>query len=172
MDISGSILGIPFFAFWAGAVAAVGLGSFFARRWMTSRPNQGTDETPIITLDSQKEHHDRENSEFWEAPATKPDDRRNVPRREGNPTRVQMVGPDGRQRQHGLVLDRNSGGMRLAIERPLVSGSQLLLLAENAPQGTPWVKATVCWTKTDGKHHEVGVRFAEQVPWNILLLFG
>jgi hypothetical protein len=168
MDITGTYLGIPLLAVWAGVAVALGVGSVMARRWLY---RQNEDE-PIITLESKSEIRDRENSEFWEAPPSQAGDRRNVPRREGNPTRVQMVGPDGRQRQHGLVLDRNSGGLRLAVERPMTSGTQLLLLAENAPQGTPWVKATICWVKADGKHHEIGCRFAERVPWNILLLFG
>ena len=59
-----------------------------------------------------------------------------------------------------------------AIARAPDHGSEILLRAANAPDSTPWVRATICWVNKDGRPIEVGCRFIDRVPWNILLLFG
>jgi hypothetical protein len=80
--------------------------------------------------------------------------------------------PDGKNKQDACVIDRNTGGVRLAIPRAPDHGAEILLRAANAPNGTPWVRATVCWVSKDSKPNQIGCRFSDRVPWNILLLFG
>jgi hypothetical protein len=100
-------------------------------------------------------------------------DRRGAVRREGAPTRVIVSSPAFKAKlESGWVLDRSTGGLRLALNRAVPPGSGLQVRAENAPDTIPWVNVLVRSCKNTGEHYEVGCAFETTPPWNVLLLFG
>lgn len=99
--------------------------------------------------------------------------RRSSSRREGSPVRVILSSPAFRgQMEHGWVLDRSTGGLRIAISQPMPVGSVLQVRAENAPNTIPWVTVTVRSCRNERDRHEIGCAFDTTPPWNVLLLFG
>lgn len=100
-------------------------------------------------------------------------DRRNSQRREGQPVLVHIASPafHGTTRD-GWVLDRSTGGLRISIDAPVAPGTVAQLMAENAPDTTPWVTAIVRSCKPVDKKFELGCEFETTPPWNVLLLFG
>lgn len=100
-------------------------------------------------------------------------DRRNTLRREGQPVLVHISSPafQGATRD-GWVLDRSTGGLRLRTDAPVAKGTIVQMLAENAPDTTPWVTAIVRSCKPIEQHFELGCEFETTPPWNVLLLFG
>lgn len=100
-------------------------------------------------------------------------DRRGAIRREGTPTRIFASSPAFKQKiETGWVLDRSTGGLRLALGLPVPPGGGLQIRAENAPDTIPWVSVIVRSCKHTGDHYEVGCAFETTPPWNVLLLFG
>ena len=159
---------LPDHALWAGVGVSASIVLVVAWRWHRQRPNS----SPVIMLGDVKEGDVRESSEYWEELPAPAENRRAHLRRTGVPTAIQVMDAEGKKRQDACVFDRNSGGLRLALPRAAENGAEILLRATNAPGGTPWVRATVCWVNTDVKPHQIGCRFSDRVPWNILLLFG
>ena len=114
------------------------------------------------------------NTEDWDQPT---DDtyanRRSSSRRDGTPVRVTLSSPAFRgQMELGWVLDRSTGGLRIAVTQALAIGSVVQVRAENAPNTIPWVTLIIRSCRDEGAHHEVGCSFEETPPWNVLLLFG
>jgi hypothetical protein len=72
----------------------------------------------------------------------------------------------------GYVLDRSTGGLRLALTTAVASGMTLQVRADNAPDNTPWVTVLVRNCRNAGQHYELGCEFDKTPPWNVLLLFG
>ena len=100
-------------------------------------------------------------------------DRRNSLRREGQPVLVHLASPafHGATRD-GWILDRSTGGLRIRIDAPVAPGTALQVIAENAPDTTPWVTSIVRSCKPIDKQFELGCEFETTPPWNVLLLFG
>ena len=99
--------------------------------------------------------------------------RRGAHRREGAPVRVMLSAPALRNKAHsGYVLDRSTGGLRIASSVELSAGSPLQVRAEHAPETTPWVTVIVRNCRNAGQHYELGCEFDQTPPWNVLLLFG
>jgi len=110
----------------------------------------------------------------WEEPA---DDtyanRRSSSRRDGTPVRVVLSSPAFRgQMETGWVLDRSTGGLRIAVSQPIAVGATVQVRAENAPSTIPWVTVVIRSCRDTGKHQELGCAFETTPPWNVLLLFG
>jgi hypothetical protein len=100
-------------------------------------------------------------------------DRRTQVRREGKPVPIHITAPvfqDGTK--EGYVLDRSTGGLKLAIDTPVAPGTTMQILAMNAPDTTPWVTIIVRSCAPMGKRFDLGCEFETTPPWNILLLFG
>jgi hypothetical protein len=72
----------------------------------------------------------------------------------------------------GVVLDRSTGGLRIASEVEVRPGQPLNVIAEAAPPGTPWVAVTVRNCTKERNRFILGCEFATTPPWNVLLLFG
>ena len=72
----------------------------------------------------------------------------------------------------GVVLDRSTGGLRIASEVPVAPGCPLQLRAEEAPPDTPWVAVAVRACTPDQDRFVLGCEFETTPPWNVLLLFG
>lgn len=110
---------------------------------------------------------------LWEEHDRSRADRRNSIRREGAPVRVYVTSPVLRgQAQTGWVMDRSTGGLRLALRTALPPGSFIQVRTENAPDTVPWVTLVVRSCKDLGEHFELGCAFEQTPPWNVLLLFG
>jgi hypothetical protein len=100
-------------------------------------------------------------------------DRREAIRRDGKPVRVLVASQMFKdQVKNGYVLDRSTGGLRVALTAAVVPGSTLQVRAENAPDTTPWVTVIVRNCRSAGQHYELGCEFEKTPPWNVLLLFG
>lgn len=99
--------------------------------------------------------------------------RRGTHRREGAPVKVLLSSPAFRNKTNsGYVVDRSTGGLRIAISTELAPGSAVQVKAEHAPETTPWVTVIVRNCRHAGQHYELGCEFDQTPPWNVLLLFG
>jgi hypothetical protein len=99
--------------------------------------------------------------------------RRSAPRRDGTAVKVVISSPTFRgQLETGWVLDRSTGGLRIAVQDAIAVGATLQVRTENAPDTIPWVTVVVRSCRKDEKHHELGCSFETTPPWNVLLLFG
>ncbi len=118
------------------------------------------------------------------APATRPAgdweeheesfaNRRASVRRDGVPVQIVLTSPTLRSGQSdGYVLDRSTGGLRVAVTAAIPAGTVLQVRAGNAPDTVPWVTILVRSCRDAGPHYELGCEFERTPPWNILLLFG
>jgi hypothetical protein len=99
--------------------------------------------------------------------------RRSSTRREGQPVLVHLASPafHGATRD-GWILDRSTGGLRIQIDTAVTPGTAIQVIAENAPDTTPWVTAIVRSCTPAKNHFELGCEFETTPPWNVLLLFG
>jgi hypothetical protein len=94
-------------------------------------------------------------------------------RRAGNAIEVLISDAEvSQQPQHGLVLDRSLGGLRLLASESLTVGATITVRTLNAPPSVPWVEMEVrsCRQVSDG--WELGCKFVKTPPWGVLLLFG
>jgi len=113
----------------------------------------------------------------WESPlpSSRHDERRRSIRRTGLPTPILVVDPkDGKRARaaEAYVLDRSSGGLRLALEKPYGVGLTLLARPSNAPDDFQWVRVTVKNCREVGDYFEVGCQFESELELNRLLMFG
>jgi hypothetical protein len=109
----------------------------------------------------------------WLPPPKRPDERRRSTRRSGVPTPVQVCDPKKPKRVvDGYVLDRSSGGLRLALAKPFPAGAALQIRPANAPPENPWIVIIVRSCREIGDYFEVGGQFQEELPWHLLLMFG
>jgi hypothetical protein len=113
----------------------------------------------------------------WEAPhpLARHDERRRSIRRGGLPTPILVVDSKGAKRAkatEAYVLDRSSGGLRLALERAFPAGSTLLARPGNAPDGFEWVKLVVRNCREVGDYFELGCQFETDLELSRLLMFG
>lgn len=107
--------------------------------------------------------------DFGQSPA----DRRNSVRRDGAPVEVVVTSPAFKSgTNNGYVLDRSTGGMKLALAAGMAPGGALQVRARHAPDTTPWVTVIVRSCRPTGEYYEIGCEFEQTPPWNVLLLFG
>jgi hypothetical protein len=109
----------------------------------------------------------------WETSDESLGDRRSALRREGRPVKILATSPSFESEvEAGYVLDRSTGGMRIALATAMTPGSTMQVRARHAPRATPWVTVIVRNCRQAGQHYELGVEFDQTPPWNVLLLFG
>jgi len=112
-------------------------------------------------------------SDSWENQENSFADRRSSTRREGAPVRVYLTSPSLKGGQgDGYVVDRSTGGLRIALPMAVPGGTLLQVKAANAPENVPWVTVVVRSCRDAGQHFELGCEFDKTPPWNVLLLFG
>ena len=112
-------------------------------------------------------------SSSWVTELPSLSDRRTSLRREGTPVKILVTSPafeDGTNA--GYVLDRSTGGLKLALQAGMAPGSSMQIRASHAPETTPWVTVIVRNCTDTGEHYEMGCEFEKTPPWNVLLLFG
>lgn len=99
--------------------------------------------------------------------------RRNSLRRDGGVVEVVVQSPaftDGEAPAY--VVDRSTGGLRIALATGLTAGTALQVRAKHAPDTIPWVTVLVRSCRPNDEHFELGCEFEKTPPWNVLLLFG
>lgn len=100
-------------------------------------------------------------------------DRRSALRRDGPAVEVVVQSPAFKGGSAaGYVLDRSTGGLRLALATGMAAGTALQVRAKHAPDTTPWVTVLVRSCRANDDHFELGCEFEKTPPWNVLLLFG
>lgn len=112
-------------------------------------------------------------SSDWDIPKSSYSDRRGSTRREGSPVKVILSSPvfqDGVA--SGYVIDRSTGGLRIALRTGFAVGGTMMVRAIHAPDTIPWVTVIVRSCQVNGKYYELGCAFDKTPPWNVLLLFG
>jgi hypothetical protein len=114
-----------------------------------------------------------EKSTNWAPPEQAYGDRRGAVRREGQPVRVLLASPTFRNGvSDGYVLDRSTGGLKIAMQAAIAPGTSLQVRASNAPDTIGFVTVIVRSCRQNGEFYEVGCEFEKTPPWNVLLLFG
>jgi hypothetical protein len=109
----------------------------------------------------------------WAPPEQSYADRRGAVRREGGPIRVTLASAAFRNGMgDGVVLDRSTGGLRIALSAALAPGSSVQVRATHAPDTVGFVTVIVRSCRKNGDVFEVGCEFEKTPPWNVLLLFG
>lgn len=100
-------------------------------------------------------------------------DRRNSLRRDGPAVEVVVMSPAFKGGSApGYVIDRSTGGLRLALSTGMAAGATLQVKAKHAPDNTPFVTVLVRSCRPNDDHFELGCEFEKTPPWNVLLLFG
>ena len=109
----------------------------------------------------------------WEPPEQSYADRRGAVRRQGAVVRVVLASQTFRNGvADGYVLDRSTGGLKLASQTGMAPGSTLQVRAADAPDTVGFVTVIVRSCRKNADHYELGCEFEKTPPWNILLLFG
>lgn len=113
----------------------------------------------------------------WDGPfpTARHDERRRSIRRGGLPTPIFIVDSKGGRRaraSEAYVLDRSTGGLRIAMEKPSAVGSTMLAKPGNAPEGFDWVKIMIRSCREVGDYYELGCQFESDLELSRLLMFG
>jgi hypothetical protein len=113
----------------------------------------------------------------WESPiaTARHDERRRAIRRGGLPTPIYIVDAKGGRKAkvtEAYVLDRSTGGLRLALESQVQVGSALMAKPSNAPEGFEWVRMNIRSCREVGDYYEVGCQFDQELELSRLLMFG
>src|SRR5262245_39387626 len=109
----------------------------------------------------------------WAPPEQSYADRRGSSRRDGPPVRVLLSSTTFRNGvTDGFVLDRSTGGLRIAMPTAIAPGSTMQVRAVNAPDTVGFVTVIIRSCRKNGDFFEIGCEFEKTPPWNVLLLFG
>ncbi len=109
----------------------------------------------------------------WAPPEQSYADRRETVRRDGAPVRVLLASPTFRNGvSDGFVLDRSTGGLRIAMSIAMAPGSTMQIRAVNAPDTIGLVTVIIRSCRKNTDFFEIGCEFEKTPPWNVLLLFG
>jgi hypothetical protein len=100
-------------------------------------------------------------------------DRRGAVRREGQPVRVVLASTTFRNGSgDGYVIDRSTGGLKLATQVAVAPGTPIQVRAHDAPDTVGFVTIIVRTCRNNTDYFELGCEFEKTPPWNVLLLFG
>ena len=109
----------------------------------------------------------------WNSAIRRVDEKRRSVRRGGVPTPITVVDHmQARKPMDADVLDRSTGGNRIAIQKPLPIGSNVQVRPHNSGDDVPWIPVLIRNCREIGDYFEVGCQFEKDLPWNLLLLFG
>lgn len=147
-----------------GAVAILMMVLFY----LLNRRNNKR-QTTIVTVPPEN----IEKAAQWAPPEQSFADRRGSVRREGAPVRVTVASTTFRNGvSDGIVIDRSTGGLRIAMTAAVAPGTSLQVRAAHAPDTVGFVTVLVRSCRMTGDYYEVGCEFEKTPPWNVLLLFG
>ena len=151
-----------------GAVAIVVLSIYFL-----THQRRGSKRVTFVTPPPNPNAMTAEKGVNWDPPEQSYADRRGAVRREGQPVRVTLASSTFRNGvNEGYVLDRSTGGLRIAMPSAIAPGTAMQVRAANAPDTIGFVTVIVRSCRKNGDHFEVGCEFEQTPPWNVLLLFG
>ncbi|MBP3959349.1 PilZ domain-containing protein [Gemmata sp. G18] len=109
----------------------------------------------------------------WAPPEQSYADRRGAVRREGQPVRVLLASNTFRNGAgDGYVIDRSTGGLKLATQSAVPPGTTVQVRAVDAPDTIGFVTVIVRSCRKNTNYYELGCEFEKTPPWNVLLLFG
>lgn len=109
----------------------------------------------------------------WTPPEQSYADRRGSQRREGQPVRVLLASTTFRNGAgDGYVIDRSTGGLKLATQSAVPPGTTVQVRAVDAPDTIGFVTVIVRSCRKNTDYYELGCEFDKTPPWNVLLLFG
>ncbi len=109
----------------------------------------------------------------WEPVGQSYADRRGAVRREGQPVRVVLAANAFRSGAcDGYVIDRSTGGLKIAAAAAVAPGTTMQVRAADAPEGVDFVTVIVRSCRKTDEHFEIGCEFEKTPPWSVLLLFG
>jgi hypothetical protein len=109
----------------------------------------------------------------WAPPEQSYADRREAVRREGTPVRVILASPTFRNgMSDGFVIDRSTGGLKIAMSIAMAPGGTMQVRAVNAPDTIGFVTVIIRSCRKKPEFFEIGCEFEKTPPWNVLLLFG
>lgn len=109
----------------------------------------------------------------WAPPEQSYADRRGSQRREGQPVRVVLASNTFRNGAgDGYVIDRSTGGLKLATQVAVPPGTTVQVRATTAPDTVGFVTVIVRSCRQNATYYELGCEFEQTPPWNVLLLFG
>jgi hypothetical protein len=152
-----------------GAVAVVVLTILF----LMNRKRRGLDAEKLAAAAGSPNAMNEEKALNWAPPEQSYADRREAVRREGTPVRVLLASPTFRNGvSDGFVLDRSTGGLKVAMSLAMAPGSTVQVRAVNAPDTIAFVTVIVRSCRKKPDFYEIGCEFEKTPPWNVLLLFG
>jgi hypothetical protein len=108
-------------------------------------------------------------------PLARHDERRRAIRRTGLPTPVHILEWKANRKAkpaEAYVLDRSTGGLRLAMEKPSAPGTVLAARPGSATPDYEWVKLVVRNCREVGDYFELGCQFESELELSKLLMFG
>lgn len=144
-------------------LAFLGLNAVAARRRRAFAPSKLV---PANALTEEK-------ALSWAPPEQSYADRRGSPRREGQPVRVMLASNTLRNGAgDGYVIDRSTGGLKLATQAAVPPGTTVQVRAVDAPDTVGFVTVIVRSCRKNTDYYELGCEFEKTPPWNVLLLFG
>jgi hypothetical protein len=154
-----------------GGVAIVVLSILFVMN--RKRRVTGLNLEKLAALSNNPNALQEEKALNWTPPEQSYADRRETVRREGAPVRVLLASPTFRNGiGDGYVLDRSTGGLRVAMSIAMPPGSTMQVRAVNAPDTIGFVTVIIRSCRKNDDFFEIGCEFDKTPPWNVLLLFG
>ncbi len=157
--------------FWDGAVAAlVFVLMLLALQRLLGQPAADLEETRRTRRPAFDPSLDG-SEDIWERNLDV-GDRRRSPRRNGQPTPLDLRVLDGDEPFTACVIDRSATGLRLSSSRPVPTGGSLQLRPHGAADDTPWTPAEVRWCRKSDEGYEIGCEFIVAPPWEVLIRFG
>jgi hypothetical protein len=99
-------------------------------------------------------------------------DKRRALRRTGAAVPIHVRGDAADTPIQGLVLNRSRGGLLVRLVEERAAGTTLSIRPLNGHEETPWVQIVVRHAQKTKDCWLLGCAFQEQLPWNVLLLFG
>lgn len=162
----------------AGALAGAAIAGL-AITWWRRRHDAGLPGTPF-RISAAGQRGEKPSKPFMPPPApmaAPPDnrgaDKRAHYRRIGNSVMILVADDDETQPPfNAWVIDRSRQGLRIAAERELKSGRKFTVRPVQAPPTTPWSIIEVRHCASVDGHWEVGCRFLQPPPIQIMTLFG
>jgi hypothetical protein len=152
-----------------GGVAIVVLTILF----VLNRKRRGLNAEKLASASTGSNALNEEKALNWAPPEQSYADRRETVRREGTPVRVLLASPTFRNgMSDGFILDRSTGGLRVAMSLAMAPGSTMQVRAVNAPDTIGFVTVIVRSCRKNEDFFVIGCEFEKTPPWNVLLLFG
>jgi hypothetical protein len=99
-------------------------------------------------------------------------ERRDGRRRWGNPTAILMTAPGSADQQHGLVVNRSTGGLGILTDKALSPGELVTIRPVEAPSYIPEAHVQIRHCRNVGKAVLLGCEFCQDIPWNVRVWFG